>query len=113
MRTKVFLIILLSFLLVITTNSLGNLVGDQLVKHSAKSIGEQVFGDELKHIQSSELRELAMSPQYLEKFSTAKRDAAKQYKPYYIASFAIQTLLILGIGFVCTHTLVWLIKKSH
>lgn len=113
MKIKVFFTILFSLAVVMFINSLGSVVGDKLRLSAGESVFERAAGDgDSIPASQAELFELVESEEYSEKFQTANREVAEEYKWYFMASLVVQGLLIFGVVFGCSALVIRIVRRD-
>lgn len=113
MKLKIFATLLISFVLVMGTNSGGRAVSDRLKHAASQTLVERVAGEHIQGIDAkAELFEMAGSHEYGEAFIAANRSVSEEYGRYMAASLVVQGLLLLGIALGATTVITRLVSRS-
>lgn len=114
MKFKVYLTILISFLLVMAIQSAVGATRDAIQKKVDEEIHIRVLGPKpWDLILQENLSELMQSPESLERFVIAKREVHKEYEWYFIVIGSAQILILLLLTFVCNKLVIGIVRRHE
>lgn len=104
MRIKAFLWVLACAVLMMGLNATAGLAGDWLKGQASAAIYQQALGD-VPEASALTLPELMRDPDYSARLLAANRQVTNEYAWYLRAVFALQTVLLLLLAWVCSQVL--------
>lgn len=114
MKFKVYLTILISFLLVMALQSAVSATGDVIKKKVDEEIRIRMLGPKPWGLMLQEnLSELMQSPDSLERFVIAKREVHKEYEWYFIVIGLVQILMLLVLAVVCNKVVIGIVRRHE
>jgi len=112
-RFKVFGMVLISFILVFCVNSIGGWFSGNLKQRALNEMAALALGEEYREVISkSEIMDLISSPEYSQRFKDANEHVSEKYGWYNIASLCVQGMLILLIAWLCSFSVINVVRNN-
>jgi len=112
-RFKVFGMVLISFILVFCVNSIGGWFSGNLKQRALNEMAALALGEEYREVISkSEIMDLISSPEYSQRFKDANEHVSEKYGWYNIASLGVQGVLILLIAWLCSFSVINVVRNN-
>ena len=111
MRIKAFVWVLVCAVLMMGLNTTARLAGDWLKDQASAAIYQQALGD-VPEASALTLAELMHDPDYSARLQAANRQVSTEYAWYARFVFALQTLLLLLLAWVCSKVLLGMGRRE-
>lgn len=113
MKTKVYLAILCSILLVMVVNNVGSVVGNQMRAKATETMYAAALGERsISELSAEEMQELMQSVEFSARLRAENEAITAQFRWYFVANFAVQTLLVLLIVLGCSWLVVGIVRRN-